>query len=297
MLGEVRTGFLLNSTAVSPATAAALVDLVRGERVRRSTRPIAYAASADRLVGVDCDLVTGTGARVRGVGTVTSRAALTGGHVLQGSAYVRVARDPAARRRPWSHYLGRPGELELIGRYDPAAVAAAFVTARPARTDLNLDAISLDRTPPVTLPQTRLRWAATAAGTAGLQLTVEDERLRTLRLWSDGDPAALVGLCEDIALHDWLLSALIGVVEQARPGPVGWARQVRHLRPAIDYLLHLWMPAARVDRSVRTLWKELESQPGFTRQWDASVSRIRDQIAAGILAQLSAAAGEGMERT
>ena len=57
------------------------------------------------------------------------------------------------------------------------------------------------------------------------------------------------------------------------------------------------MPAARVDRSVRTLWKELESQPGFTRQWDASVSRIRDQIAAGILTQLSAAAGEGMERT
>ncbi len=51
------------------------------------------------------------------------------------------------------------------------------------------------------------------------------------------------------------------------------------LRPAVDHLLHLWMPRAHVDRSLGHLWDELEQEPGFTRQWRSLVQRIRDQLA------------------
>ena len=51
------------------------------------------------------------------------------------------------------------------------------------------------------------------------------------------------------------------------------------LRPAVDHLLHLWMPYAHVDCSLLHLWDVLERDPGFTRQWQNLVQRIRDQLA------------------
>jgi hypothetical protein len=47
----------------------------------------------------------------------------------------------------------------------------------------------------------------------------------------------------------------------------------------VEHLLHLWMPGARVDRSLAPLWDVLEREPGFTRQWRTLVRRIRDQLA------------------
>jgi hypothetical protein len=104
--------------------------------------------------------------------------------------------------------------------------------------------------------------------------------LRTLRLQCGADQAAAIAeLCEDLALHDWLLTTLLDVIERSRIGAGSRQQAVDRLGPAIDHLLHLWMPAARLDRSLTTVWDSLERRPGFSRQWHASVNRIRDQIA------------------
>jgi len=57
--GEVQTGLLQNSRAVTGLRAAEVVNLVNGEQVRRLERPIAYAVSPDRPDGVDCRLPHG----------------------------------------------------------------------------------------------------------------------------------------------------------------------------------------------------------------------------------------------
>src|ERR1700755_2949509 len=91
-IGEVHTGLLQNSSAISLSTATRLVDVVLGERVLASERPTSYVRSVERLTGLDCPLPSSKGARVRAVGTVVSRSAITGGHVLQGSVYARIRR-------------------------------------------------------------------------------------------------------------------------------------------------------------------------------------------------------------
>ena len=59
---------------------------------------------------MDCPLdVSDSSCQVRGVGTVIQRAAITDGHVLQGTAYAALEGTAGAARRPWCHYLARPG--------------------------------------------------------------------------------------------------------------------------------------------------------------------------------------------
>lgn len=77
--GEVRTCLLPAFQALDSRTAAQLLRLRADERVRVSERPNLYALSPDVLTGVDCPLPTANGARVRAVGTVAARAALTEG--------------------------------------------------------------------------------------------------------------------------------------------------------------------------------------------------------------------------
>jgi hypothetical protein len=83
--------------------------------------------------------------------------------------------------------------------------------------------------------------------------------------------------CEDFALHDWLLTTLGQVLEQASRTKVA-EESIDILRPAIERLLHLWMPGAHVDPVMLTLWDTLQQRPGFDRQWNSQVTRIRDQI-------------------
>ncbi|WP_422772742.1 SCO2521 family protein [Plantactinospora sp. WMMC1484] len=303
-LGEVHTGLLQNSSSLSLENTAQLLDLLVGQRVRRSERPIAYAVSPDQLTGIDCRLPTRSGSRTRGVGTVVSRAAVTGGHVLQGSTYTRLDRAASNRRLTWSHYLARPGWVETIGKVDVRDVSAGFLGAHQSQT-LNLGAISarlidavqssarLDRRPPFRTKRTRLRWsvlpAADATGEARGKLRIESDTLRTLELTAppEGVPA-LVEFCEDLALHDWLLTTLLSLIEFSLTGPGTRTQKVHRLRPAIDCLLHLWMPAARLDESVLPVWRDLEHRPGFTRQWQTSVTRIRDQVTLSTIALLEA---------
>lgn len=294
-LGEVHTGLLRNHASVTERITTEVLSLLLGERVRRSERPIMHAVSPDLITGVDCRLATLSDARVRGIGTAVSRAAITGGHVLQGSTYARVMKGDADRRLPWSHYLSRPGIIETLGKTDRADLAEGFLAVKQASVSLNLGAISdrvmdmvqrssgLDGTPPFRMARIRLRWAilvdAAQPTPSQATFTIDSPTVRTLRLTVlEHDLHAAIELCEDLALHDWLLTALLQLIERSRIGSSPRPEVVGRLSPAIDYLLHLWMPEARLDKSMLPLWRSLEQQPAFTKQWEASVSRIRDQV-------------------
>ncbi|MGQ0718354.1 MAG: SCO2521 family protein [Pseudonocardiales bacterium] len=313
-LGEVHTGLLRNRASVTQHLATQVLSLLLGEQVRRSERPIVHAVSPDLLTGVDCRLATSSGARVRGIGTAVSRAAITGGHVLQGSTYAQVVKSDVDRRLPWSHYLSRPGAIETFGKTDRADLAGGFLTAKQSPTNLDLGAISgrmmdmvqrsaaLDNTMPFRVARTRLRWvvAVDAAQPAAsrAKFTIESSTVRTLRLTVvKNDLPAAVELCEDLALHDWLLTALLEMIERSQIGASPRPQVVDRLRPAIDYLLHLWMPAARLNESMLPLWESLERQPGFSKQWEVSVSRIRDQVALSTIVQLGSWAEKNAERS
>lgn len=295
--GEVRTCLLQNSQALPSQAAAGLLRLRAGRRVLQSERPGAYALSPDLLTGVDCQLPTASGAKVRAVGTVTSRAALTGGRVLQTDAFCTAAADGPDRRRPWGHYLARPGVVEPFGKLPDRDVAAGCL-AGPARPgELDLGAVAehllravlrnpvLDQAVPFRARVTRLRWVALRAPDGAEpsieNFTLAQDGLRTveLRLAGSTGTAAAARLCEDLALHDWLLTTLVRMVERSRLGSVDGRVAVAALRPAVDHLLHLWMPTARVDRLLHPLWEVLEREPGFSRQWQVLVQRIRDQLA------------------
>jgi hypothetical protein len=304
--GEVHTGLLRGPDPVTSDQARRLVDLVVGEPVLVSQRPIAYVRSPEMPVGVDCGLgAAGAARQVRGVGTALQRAAITGGHVVQGSAYAAFVSGDGGGRRPWSHYLTRPGVIETLGRtrWDETAAALAAPERPGAALDLGAmagrtadrvqRAVPARGTVRLRSPRTRLRWVASveepdAAPRVGFSVGVGD--LRVLRLTVRGVPAAeLAAVCEDVAMHDWLLSALLEIIGKSAIGAVPRQQALERLLPAIDYLLHLWMPGARGDELTAEVWDVLERRPGFSRQWNTLVHRIRDQLSVGAVAALAAA--------
>ena len=315
VIGEVRTCLLQNSTAATRTEVAELLRLAPGERVRTSERPVARAVSPDVLNGVDCLVPARSGTRVRGVGTVTGRAVVTGGRVLQGSVCTRLDHGELDRRLPWSHYLSRPGVIETTGRFDRPDLTAGFFADEGSESTLDLGALSdrviasvqtnsrLDHAIPFKSKRTQLRWAVWTdeshmTGARG-EFIVADDTLRTFSLALEGDAGPeVVELCEDLALHDWVLSTVSQLVERSGIGSTDGPETLTKLRPAIDHLLHLWMPGARVADSLRPLWESLERWPGFTKQWQSTVARIRDQIAVhtlGMLSRLRTAAPELVE--
>jgi len=314
-LGEVHTGLLQHSTPLASDHSERLLDLSPGARVRRSERPIAYAVSPDRLTGVDCALPAASGAKVRAVGTVTSRAALTGGHILQGSAFAWLTRSADSRRLPWPHYLSHPGRVEFLGRANPTDLRDGFLAGQSSTELLDVGGIAahvmdtvqrspqLDRRAPFRSRRTRLRCVIedSAEGVESIAGTfaIESTTLRTLRLTGPAEHRdAMIELCEDLALHDWLLTTLLAIAESAMTASSESEQRTRRLQPAVEYLLPLWMPAARVDSVVVPVWEALERRPGFTRQWDLSVNRVRDQVtlSAILLMQQAARVAEAARR-
>ncbi|MBD0425130.1 hypothetical protein H0H10_39185 [Streptomyces sp. TRM S81-3] len=304
--GEIRTCLLPARQALDVRAAAQLLGLRADERVLLSERPNLYARSPDTLTGIDCPLPSANGAHVRAVGTVAARAALTEGRILQTSAYFRLPASGPDQRQPWGHYLVRPGLLEPFGKLPHEAVAQGVLDGgRHGELDVGLIAGGLltrllrhpllDQRPPLRSRPTRLRWVALPAegdqGPSIERFTLAEDELRTVRLRvPEGTPPAdVAGLCDDLALHDWLLTTLVRLLDgirlgsgppPARVGPPADDRPavVAALRPAVDHLLHLWMPRARVAKELAPLWEALEERPGFTRQWQALVQRIRDQL-------------------
>ncbi|MGH3415692.1 MAG: SCO2521 family protein [Actinocrinis sp.] len=323
-VGEIRTGLLRNSAALPKSTVGELLDLVPGEPVRQSERPIAFALSPEVANGVDTQIPTAQGGRIRAVGTILTHAAVTGGRVLQTSSYTRVESSGAQRRAPWSHYTAKPGMIETISRAKPRDLAAGYLAFDNEPDCLDLGAVSerlarrtqgsavLDGRQPLRFQWTRLRWAALYGSEPGApepaaHFELVDDTVRALSLWIPHPPTtpdgavrleAILELCRDLALHDFVLTTLTRRIERVDPGSGDRDRTVAELRPVIDHLLHLWMPGARVDDELAAVWDGFERRPGFTRQWDAAVGRVRDQLALHtlqLLATLSVRDGSGGE--
>ena len=302
VVGEVDTGLL---RGYPPGDGGeSLVDLVPGERVLVSTRPRSYVRSPERPVGVDCPL----GAReVRGIGTALQRAAITGNEVVQGSAYATIVPSGHTARRPWSHYLARPGRIETVGEPRWDEIADALAAPERARAALDLGAVAQRATNDVQnavrgaagesfrAARSRLRWVARAgedgAPLSGVHFEVHGHKLRLLRFDAGAaSPAALAAACEDVALHDWLLTTLTGILDRAGSDLTGTPASAARIRSVVSHLLHLWMPGARLTASMRRFWVPLEERAGFGRQWGTSVQRIRDHLAMSTLQRLGAAA-------
>lgn len=297
VVGEVRTALLMNSEPLTaPGAALLLGRLVHGARVRAAERPVVRCLSADVVDAVDCLVRTGSAAKARGVGTLLARARITGGRVLQASARGTLTRG-GTRRLPWSHYLERLGTVEVIGRVHPDDLARGFPGDRPPGPELDPGAVcerllarvqrapALDHRPAFRARRTKLRWSASPAppgSRPGGALTLHGatERTLELRLPADRFPDArdIAALCEDLALHDWLLSALAETTERACVGPADPVA-LRRIRPAVHHLLHLWTPGTDVPADLMPVWSDLEANPGFTRQWQSCVQRIRDFLA------------------
>ncbi|MEU6355304.1 SCO2521 family protein [Streptomyces sp. NPDC047072] len=299
--GEVRTALLATSRTLAHEEAGRLMRLREGDWVRVSSRPRLHAVSPDFLTGVDCPLPSAGGARIRGVGTVTAHAVLTDGRILQTAARLAAPAAGIHERRPWGRYLAEPGVVQPFGRLSAADVAEGWLAGRGRRGDLALGAIAerllaevtrhplLDRRPPFTSRPTRLRWAAVrAAGDEGPvveRFTVDEDGQRAVRLRLPEDTPWLEAerFSEDLALHDWLLTTLMSVIERSRAGATDGGVALWALRPAVDHLLHAWMPKAFVDPALAVLWDALERETGFTRQWESMVQRVRDQLALALV--------------
>jgi hypothetical protein len=299
-IGEVHTGLLLTSTAVTADTAMELLAIVPGQSVRSRRRPIRYAWSPEVLTGVDCAAPLAERREVRIVGTPATRVALTDGQIVQAGTHATFHQDPAGRRRPWSHYLAQPGVLEVLGKASADSLASGFLRGPATAKDLDLGAVNtravaaiqrseyLDQTPPFRSRATRLRWSAeTSDGGQEIAFTLGPDGLRTARLRAaEQDPRAFADFCADLALHDWLLSTLLELVDRAvargRPG----AELIGILRPGLDHLVHAWMPGAHVARALDGIWQELDLRSGFSLQWQKTVERIRDQVSVGLVEAL-----------
>ncbi|MFI5935182.1 SCO2521 family protein [Actinoplanes sp. NPDC051494] len=295
----MHTGLLRGRDPVTLEESQRLVDLVAGEPVLVSRRPISYVRSPAVPIGVDCALVpAGSARQVRGVGTVLQRSAITGGHVVQGSAYATVSRAGGTARQSWSHYLARPGVIEAIGKVRPGELAGVLAAGSSPLGLREVASRALDQvqraggrpgTSRLRSARTSVRWVACDEGQGAVRFGLGRDTLRTVQLTVTDQPVeALAALCEDIALHDWLLTTLLEAVRKAAPGVLARDDVLNRLSPVIDYLLHLWMPDARGDAYSAGVWATLEARPGFSRQWDTVVRRIRDQLSAGAVAALAA---------
>jgi len=299
-IGEVHTGLLLTSTAVPVDTAVELLAIVPGGSVRTRQRPIRYAWSPDALTGVDCAAPLAQGREVRIVGTPATRLSLTDGRIIQAGTHASLRQDPAGRRRPWSHYLAQPGVLELLGKASDESLATGFLGGPATATALDLGGVNvrtlatvqrserLDHNPPFRGRMTRLRWSAeTSDSEYEIVFTLGADGLRTVRLRApEPNPRALADFCADLALHDWLLSTLLDVVDRAVARSRPAAELISMLRPGIDNLVHAWMPAAHVSRTLDRIWQELDLRSGFSLQWQKTVDRIRDQLSVGLVEAL-----------
>jgi hypothetical protein len=299
-IGEVHTGLLLTSAAVPVDTAVQLLSILPGGSVRTRQRPIRYAWSPEVLAGVDCAAPLAERRDVRIVGTPATQVSLTDGCIVQAGTHATFHQNPGGRRRPWSHYLAQPGVLEILGKASEESLATGFLRGPSTATDLDLGGLNvralasiqrsehLDHTPPFHSRRTRLRWSAeTSDGEQGIAFTLGADGLRTVRLRApEPNPRALADFCADLALHDWLLSTLLDLVDRAVARNRPAAELIGMLRPGIDHLVHAWMPAAHTSRTLDRIWQELDLSSGFSLQWQKTVERIRDQLSAALIEAL-----------
>lgn len=302
MFGEVQTCLLPSRQVLDTAASVELLSAMKlGSAVTSRERPVPLVISPNRLEGVDCNLAQGRpdrteGKRVHVIGTVASRTVVVGGRVMQGSSQTMVVRAQGSDRQPWAHYLSKPGTVEALSA---SASSGSLVEGylRPSAEDL-LDLTSIcgrmsnltrvdprldHRIPFRHAGTTRLRWAVEVGEPAEHALPfsfrLEDDTLRSVRIVLPRKHIAEAQrFCEDLATHDWLLTAIGRVAGrfgafETRPDTV-----LDELSPVLDELVPLWMPGAHASPRLRPIWEGLESDPGFTRQWTARVGQLRDRM-------------------
>jgi hypothetical protein len=294
VLGEIHTCLLLHGSALDATNIERLLRTSPGQPVRLVRHPIERAVSPDLLTGVDCSLATIDDKKLRGIGTMLTHAVVHGGRLLQGSARVTLVRAAEPRRLPWDHYLANPGIMEVLSQFDHDSVTEGYLSMKVPPETLAPGAVAervieqvqrssrLDKRVTLRARPHRVRWAAllddSLPRTADI-FVERDETYRTIRLKAaSGDLALAMRFCEDLALHDWLLSSLSLILTQSSRAAEAGDDSLRLLRPALDQLVRLWMPGADENPVMRMLWDGLERHPGYTRQWDSMVARVRDQI-------------------
>ncbi|WP_067898478.1 SCO2521 family protein [Nocardia vaccinii] len=307
MFGEIQTCLLPSRQVLdAPASVELLSAMKFGSAVVTRERPVPLAVSPNRLEGVDCNLsqyrVDGTGGkRVHVIGTVASRAVVIGGRVLQGSSQTTVIRAHGSDRQPWAHYLSRPGTIEVVSGSASGGSLVDGYLRPPAEDLLDLSSICgrisnltrVDRRLDQRIPfrragTTRLRWAVEVGESSERALPfffrLDDDTVRSVRIVLPRQHITEAQrFCEDLATHDWLLTAIGRVAEgfgvfQTRPDVV-----LDELSRVLDELVPLWMPGAHASPLLRPIWDGLESDPGFTRQWTARVGQLRDRMTATTL--------------
>lgn len=303
VLGEITTRLLDNSSPLPIGAARQALELVDGRRPTWRTHPVSRVVADGRPVGVDCDLATGEPgkpARVRAIGTVATRAVLTGGHVLQATAHARVLTGAATLREHWGHYTTRPGVIEVINKARARELGPAFLAAPRSPDLLDLAGIGagvldrvgeraeLDCEARLKSTPRRLRWAVEVRpghGTPTAHVEVDRDGGFWARFAADpADLPAILECCEDLALHDWLLETLQATFERAQRVD----DQFDELSSAVEYLFHLWNPAAGLAPSVRHVWRALEAGPQLGWEWQATVAQVRDRISLLTLRALQA---------
>lgn len=314
-LGEIHTGVLQNSVPITADIARSVLSTLPHRSVRIWERPIRYAASPEALTGLDHDLPSGSGMRVRGIGTLATELCVTAGRLLQAATRTTVVQSTSGRRLSWSSYLARPAVVEAIGRLTPQDVTDGFL-GKGADSGFGLGAVCtqwmgwaqsadcLDHSSPFPARRTRLRWAAVPGSPSRITFRVHDESLRTVRITAPSPLLpGLPELCRDLALHDWLLSSLVSLIDTASIGQRDRGNVLSRLGPAVDHLMHAWMPAAR-SRAVGNeagrdeaagFWAALERGSGLSRQWENTVHQVRDQVA--LAAAMRHASGTSPVRT
>jgi hypothetical protein len=306
LLGEVRTCLVPDSTALGRSMLEELLALIPGRRMLWRERPTTLATSPTTAVGVDCQLATRPRGGVRAIGTVATHAVVVGGRVLQSSAHTMVVPAEASHRQTWSHYLARVGVMEVISKVTDATggeLAECFLAAgEQSDGTVDLASISqrllarirmdmrLDQHAPMQTRTARLRWAARIADVPQPILTFElqDELVRTvvMTVRDESELAVAHRFCEDLALHDWLLTVAAAVVEEADLYSPSSAESAELIAPLLTHLVHLWMPGAHAPAPLRGLWEQLEHDPGFTREWLARVGQLRDRMSVATLAAM-----------
>jgi hypothetical protein len=305
VLGEVRTCLVPASGALSRVEVRNLLALKPGRPVRSWERPIPMAISPTMLVGVDCLLATGSGARAESRGAVATDAVVVGGRVLQSSVRTAVVRASRPQREKWEHYLRGGGVTEVINKIK-SGIGTDLVDGflfRPAGPDtLDLASISerllakvrldrgLDQRSPLLVGSTRLRWTARVGEVQAphVEFRLEDDEVRTVQITvrDIGELAAAQQFCADLAVHDWLLTAVVNAVEEADRYDTASPDSARVLGAVLEHLAHLWMPGAHTPTQLHGLWQQLEVRPGFTRDWESRVHQLRNRLSVATLAAL-----------
>lgn len=286
LVGEVQTTLLSHSTPLSAAEMIRSLSMVPGQRTRLYERPVRHARSPEILTGVDGQLPL-RDRHIRAVGTVASQVAITGGRLVQATATANLVRAQQPHRMGWQHYLRRPGVLEMIGRQRSLDLAIAFLEWAEGTEHITFEAITgrlldkvqteLDHAPPLRAPRTQLRWSARQGAEPRIQFSIENATLRSAYLeLPEADLATAADFCEELALHDWLLTVVIAVLDRSHE--MDERQMVPRLRPLVDVVVPLWMPAVRTSEVGRILWQSLDQRAGFTRQWETLVGQIRDRL-------------------